>query len=113
MKKWLLLLFISTAALADARHELVGKWKLTSDALTGYIAFAANGKITMSAQKASMKRGATGTGTYKWVDDSTIEMQVMFDRVPKVNRARVSVSGDTLELTDERGETQTLHRQKK
>jgi len=102
---------LSTLASADNKTAIVGKWAFEEAGMTGSIELSANGKVVMDAKKASMKRGAHGEGTYKWIDDKTIEMSVVFDRAPKqVTFSIVKLEPKTLTITDDRGDTKTFKR---
>ncbi len=101
----------STLASADNKKAIVGKWAFTDADMTGSIELTAAGKVTMAAKKKSMKRSANGAGTYKWIDDNTIELTVMFDRAPKqVTFSIVKLEPKTLTITDDRGDTKTFTR---
>src|ERR1051326_5242676 len=104
-----LMLFAATAA-ADVKHDIVGKWSFAPGPMEGQIEFRADGKLSMTLHRKSMKRSAVGAGTYTWVDDTTLAMDAVVDGIPKKNRVKVGLAGDTLTLTDERGSTETFKR---
>jgi uncharacterized protein (TIGR03066 family) len=93
------------------RRALLGKWSLDDDEMSAVIEFKRGGRLTMKVRKHSMTRSAVGSGTYEWIDDSTLRCGFVLDRVPKVNTLKiVELTKQRLSAVDELGTTMTLQR---
>jgi uncharacterized protein (TIGR03066 family) len=97
----------------DAAKLLVGKWetrqKLGEREASLMIVFEKDGKLSL---KLSGPTDLTLNGTYKLLDENTLEMTAFLTDDAKVEKVKFKVSRDTLELIGEEKETRKLSRAK-
>lgn len=84
----------------DAAKLLVGKWetkqKLGDKEATAVLDFTKDGKLSM---KLSGPVELSLNGTYKVLDEKTLEVTITFMQQTKTEKSSFKVSKDTLELT--------------
>jgi uncharacterized protein (TIGR03066 family) len=99
-------------AVEDTKKQLVGKWEVTRKSggreVKGEMAFTTNGKVSMKVQ--GPKGEVTFAGTYKLLDESTIEVTFTVRDTPMTDKSKLKITGDVLELTGEDGKVQRLTR---
>jgi uncharacterized protein (TIGR03066 family) len=96
----------------DTLKQLVGQWELTRTIagreVKGVMTFTSNFKVSMKVP--SPKGEVTFAGTFKLLDANTIE--VTYRDTDTTDKSKLKITGDVLELTDEKGKTQRLTRVK-
>jgi uncharacterized protein (TIGR03066 family) len=104
------------SAYGDAREAeklLVGKWeirqKLGEKEATLTFVFEQDGKLTI---KLSGPIDHSLKGTYKLLDENTLEMTALFTDEPRSEKVKFKVSRDTLELIGEQKEVRKFTRAK-
>ena len=97
----------------DAAKLLLGKWeirqKFGEKEVSLTLAFEKNGKLTL---RLSGPIDVTLNGTYKLLDENTLEMTAFFPDDAKVEKVKFRVSRDTLELIGEEKEARKFSRAK-
>jgi len=97
----------------DAAKLLLGKWeirqKLGEKEASLTLVFKQDGKLTL---KLSGPIDFTLNGTYKLLDENTLEMTAFFPDDAKVEKVKFKVSRDTLELIGEEKEARKFTRAK-
>jgi len=97
----------------DAAKLLVGKWetkqKLGDKEATAILDFSKDGKLAM---KLTGPVDLSLGGTYKVIDEKTIEVTITFMQKTKTEKSQFKVSKDTLELTGDDGKPQKFNRTK-
>jgi uncharacterized protein (TIGR03066 family) len=113
---FLLAAFASSAAVADSKPDLkkalVGKWQ-PAQAKNFVVEFTADLKVhvVMSDPNGSDKK-MNIDGSYKWVDASTVEASLTFQKETKTDKMTIAVDGDTLTTTDSNGKVEKFSRVK-
>lgn len=94
----LTVLLISAAACADVKGAIIGRWQL-SEGGGPVLEFFKGDTVTLS------NNGITTAGTYKWLDDKTIQITVpglfgnssqVFDVVVSGEKLSLSTGGSTI-----------------
>src|SRR5437773_161689 len=95
-----LLIALAPIAAADKPQDLIiGKWQMDANKATITVDFEKDGKV-----KVSIKEGANetkGSGTYKFINDETMEVMLDIDGEKKNEKLKVKVTKDELITTDE------------
>jgi len=98
-------------AKADAEKLIVGKWetkqKLGDKEATATLDFSKDGKLGM---KLTGPAEFELKGSYKVIDENTIEVTITFMDKTMTEKSKFKVSKDTLELSDKSGKTQKFTR---
>ena len=97
----------------DAAKLLVGKWEAKQNVqgkeITAVLDFAKDGKLSM---KVSGAVDLNLNGTYKVLDEKTIEVSITFMDKMMTEKNQFKVSKDTLELTGKDNKPQKFNRTK-
>jgi uncharacterized protein (TIGR03066 family) len=98
---------VNNQAFADAKSEaenaLVGKWeRMSPGGLKIQIDFQKGGKLAMIITGAPMG-DVKFDGTYKVIDDKTIEVTVSWMGRTGTEKSKFKITGNKLELTGENG----------
>jgi uncharacterized protein (TIGR03066 family) len=95
---------------SDARKLLVGKWLSSQKAgdkdLKVMVEFTDKGKVSVTVRDFKVD------GTYKFLDDKTIETELVFEGESRKIKNEVTVTADTLELKDPKGMVSKFERAK-
>jgi uncharacterized protein (TIGR03066 family) len=97
----------------NLKQALIGKWQLQNDREDMVVEFQSGGKIKVSG-KANKKKGQemVAEGTYSWVDDSSITVELKFENDVKKATIKLALDGDLLTTTDPDGKNETFKRVK-
>jgi len=97
----------------DAAKLLVGKWetkqKVMDKEATAILDFSKDGKLSM---KLTGPVDLSLNGTYKVIDEKTLEVTITFMEKTMTEKSQFKVSKDTLELTGKDGKPQKFNRTK-
>jgi uncharacterized protein (TIGR03066 family) len=113
---WVVILTAASSLLADAKDDvrklLVGKWqikqKMGEREVTGVMELAGDGRASM---KVTNDRGEkTFAGTFQLIDENTVEITYKVGELSTMDRSKVKVTKETLELTDAKGKVQRYTR---
>ena len=98
----------------DTMKQLVGKWEVARKSgdreIKGEMAFTADGKVSMKVK--SPKGEVTFAGTYKLLDENSIEITFTVRDTPMTDKSKVKITKDMLELTGASGQVQRFTRVK-
>jgi uncharacterized protein (TIGR03066 family) len=112
-------LLVNSQAFADAKSDaekaLLGKWeakqKVGDKELKATIDFQKAGKLAMNVAGTPMG-DIKFDGTYKVIDDKTIEVTITFMGKTMTEKSKFKITGDKLELTDKNDKKETFTRVK-
>jgi hypothetical protein len=91
---------------------IIGKWKAKKQVgpqkkeIEGTVEFQKDSTLKIAAE------GHEISGKYVFVDDNTIEVEMTLLGMTKKDKSKVSVTKDTLTVTDSKGEATTYMRDK-
>ena len=92
---WHYALFTGLAHAEDKPQELIlGKWQLQEPKTQSVLEFLKDGKLKVTAQDLTLE------GSYKFLDDKTMEMKVVLGGKEEVGKFKVTVTRDEL-ITEE------------
>jgi uncharacterized protein (TIGR03066 family) len=84
---------------------IVGKWEpVEADKVKVVIEFARDGKLLISAAEKTIR------GTYRVLDDSSVEVTIDVEGKPQTEKLRVSFEQDEMTTVDSRGKKDTFRR---
>jgi uncharacterized protein (TIGR03066 family) len=88
---------------------IVGKWEpAEKNAMTPTIEFTKDNKLKISVPQANL----TVEGTYKFVDDNNVEVEISFMGQTQKEKLKVEVTKDSLTTTDSKGKNDKFTRAK-
>ncbi|MBI1917717.1 MAG: hypothetical protein HYS12_23725 [Planctomycetes bacterium] len=98
----------------DAAKLLIGKWetkqKIRDKEATAILEFTKDGKLNMKLTAQDLD--LTLTGSYKLLDEKTLELTVTVMDKTRTEKQKFKVSKDTLELIDKEDKSQKFNRTK-
>ena len=110
------ILLVATAARAEDKPKdlLVGKWegkeKLGEQEVKAVVEFTKDGKVKLTMSGGGMD--VTLNGTYKVLDDKTLETSFEFMGQTMTDKSSFKVTKDSLEITNKQGKVTKLTRGK-
>ena len=102
----LLLVLSACSGAADIQEQILGKWKITNEALeiTMVLNFLEDGFVIVTIADLEV------TGTYEWLEGDVIKITMTKDGYSEEILGPVQIEGDQLMITNDRGEVEVFTR---
>lgn len=102
----ILIILLTACSSANLQEEIIGQWEIRDETLGITMVF----KFQEDENLIIWLEGVPISGSYTWLDDTTIQMTMMITEESQDITGEVEIQGDQLTITNEQGEAETLTR---